>query len=351
MPFSTSSHSFIFISDTHVGNNFGICTPNPEIPQQDNTIGHYHANELQQKLYEGYLSCIQRIKQPNRIHALFLGGDLVDGVNPKKPGQDLWTNDPIVAAYDFNKLIWPVAGKANKVYGIRGSDYHVSPDRTTINYDELACQIAGTDNYKTGLANMNRAALADRVKALRASGKKRSEIKLDELVADLKKGANKEESYLAKKLGVSKNVFKKELDNQVMPYPLTDVRFKGMFGNIAIVLKHFVSFSPNYMYRGTGLTRNDFIQTAQKDKHFPNGYSKIIYAYGHVHYLHWTGNATHFNFTIPCWKANDTYLRANGVTEPDYGIIEVIIEPNEEILFYPYVLQNESYPVTEPYKI
>jgi hypothetical protein len=74
-------------------------------------------------------------------------------------------------------------------------------------------------------------------------------------------------------------------------------------------------------------------------------------AYGHVHYLHWSGNATHYNFTIPCFKANDNYLKANGVTEPDYGIIEVIIEPNEEILLYSYTLQGDQYPVEEPVRI
>jgi hypothetical protein len=244
------------------------------------------------------------------------------------------------------------------VFGIRGSDYHVSPDRTTINYDELACQIVGTNDYKTGLATngkVDRLALANKVKALRSKGKKRTDINLSKLIKDLDKDIDKEQTYLAKKLGTGRNVFNKEQEstanNLPMPYPLTNVRFKGLFGRVAIVLKHFVSFSPNYMYRGTGLVRNDLIQTLQKERHFPNGYSKIIMAYGHVHYLHWSGNATHYNFTIPCFKANDNYLKANGVTEPDYGIIEVIIEPNEEILLYSYTLQGDQYPVEEPVRI
>jgi hypothetical protein len=347
-----SSSSFVFISDTHDGNNFGICTPDPELPEGQ----YYHANALQQKLYDGYQQCLDRIKQPNKIHALFIGGDMVDGVNPKKPGQDLWTNDPLVAIFDFNKLLWPIASKATKVFGIRGSDYHVTPDRTVINYDELACQMVGTDQYKTKLhGEIDRKALADKVAELRKKGKKRSEIKLDDIVRSLQPKQRKDYNDITKKLDRQDNIFKKEIEsirtNKPLPYPLSDVKFKGIFGRVAIVLKHYVSFSPNYMYRGTGLIRNDLIQTLQKDRHFPDGYSKIIYAYGHVHYYHTSGNDTHTNFTIPCFKANDTYLRANGVTEPDYGLIEVIVEPNEEIIVYPYTLRGEDYPVQEPYKL
>lgn len=284
---------------------------------------------------------------------------MVDGVNPKQPGRDLWTIDPIVAIYDFNKLLWPIASKAQEVFGIRGSDYHVSAGRTVVNYDELACQMLGTTQYKTKLhGEQVRKALSKKVQELRAKGKKRSDINLRQLSKEITidNTVYDDGKPLAKKLDQGNNIFKKEqasLANRQdqIPYPVTDVRFKGMFNHTAIVLKHYVSFSPNYMYRGTGLIRNDLIQTLQKERHFPNGYSSIIYAYGHAHYYHYSGNETHHNFVIPCFKANDTYLRANGVTEPDFGIVEVIVEPNDEVIVLPYTLRGSDYPVTEPYKL
>lgn len=336
-----SSTSFIFISDTHIGNKYGVCTPTPETGEDDR---QYQPTERQLKLYNGFQKCLERIKQPKKIRALFCGGDMVDGINPKKPGQDLWTIDPLVAVYDFNKLLWPIAQKAQEVFCIRGSDYHVSPGRDIINYDELAAQIIGADPYRTGL--YDKEAIGRKIKALQASGKRLADIKSE----DLQRAKNHK---LAKKLQSQDNIFKKEISSLKgnVPYPVSDVRFKGIFGGVAIVLKHYVSFSPNYMYRGTGLIRNDMIQTMQKDRHFPGGYSKIIYAYGHAHYYHISGNATHYNFVIPCFKSNDTYLKANGITEPDYGMVEVIVEPNEDVIVFPYVLSGDDYPVDEPYNL
>ncbi len=347
---SSASVSFIFISDTHVGSRYGICSPAPE--KGESEPDYYQPTSTQQKLYDGFQACIEQISQPNKIKALFLGGDLVDGENPKRPGQDLWTIDPIVAMYDFNRLLSPIASKAEKVFGIRGSDYHVSPGRSVINYDELACQMIGANPYRTGISvALERKRLAEKVQQLRKQGKKIAEIKLKDITPD-----KKPKSRLEKDLERSKNIFIKEMESEQegqpkIPYPVTDVRFKGIFNGTAIVLKHFVNFSPNYMYRGTGLIRNDLIQTLQKDRHFPEGYNSIVYAYGHAHYYHYSGNATHHNFVIPCQKANDTYLRANGITEPDYGIIETIVEPNDQVIVLPYVLRGIEYPTQAPYVI
>jgi hypothetical protein len=349
MPQSTSSTSFIFVSDTHIGNNFGICTPNPELGEGKKP---YEASPSQLKLYNGFQKCCQKIKQPKKIGALFLGGDIVDGPNPKKPGQDIWTNDPVVAVYDFNQLMRPLASKANKVFLVRGSDYHVSPDRTVINYDELAAQMLGTDSYKTRLHEEKRL-LSERVQALVKNGKKRTDINLEDERKKIRE--EKKNHTIIKKFEKEDNIFKKEVDssknNKEFPYPLSGVRFKGIFGRVAIVVKHQVSYSPNYMYRSTGLIRNDMLMTLQKERHFPDGYDSIMHAYGHVHYYHQSGNATHNNFTIPCWKANDTYLNQYGVTEPDFGIVEVIVEPNNEIIIHPYVLSGSDYPVEEPYRL
>lgn len=338
---STASVSFIFVSDTHVGSNYGICSPAPALEGGD----YYRPTEEQFKLYKGFQECCAQISQPNKIKALFLGGDLVDGVNPKKSGKDLWTVDPVVAMFDFDRIMAPLASKAELVFGIRGSDYHVSPDRTVINYDELACQMIGSLPYGK---DSDAASITQRALELKKQGKLNKET-----FKNLKQ--SKKESGLAKKLGQGPNIFKKELDSldsdNRIPYPVTDVRFKGIFNGTGIVLKHHVSFSPNYMYRGTGLTRNDMLQTLQKDRHFPDGYNSIIYAYGHAHYYHYSGNATHHNFVIPCWKRNDTHLKQYGITEPDFGIVEVIVEPNDQVIVLPYVLRGEQYPAEKPYII
>lgn len=345
-----SSSSFIFVSDTHVGNRFGICTPEPELGDDINDI--YRPESIQLKLYEGFRKCADRIKQPNKIRALFCGGDMVDGVNPKRPGHNLWTNDPLVAVYDFNKLMKPLTDKAELTFLVRGSDYHVAQDRTTINYDELAAQMIGAKPYGTKLYGASRQALFERVRELRKKGATTKQ--LTEKLGDLEKESllfSKPDKKLANKLKQdTSNIFARDNESR-LKYPVSDVRFKGIFHNVAFMVKHHVSFSPNYQYRGTGLTRNDFIQSTQKERHFPNGYHKIVHAYGHAHYFHLSGNDTHYNFVIPCFKANDTYLKQYGVTEPDYGIVEVIVEPNEDIIVFPYTLRGEDYPVTDPYDL
>jgi len=264
---------------------------------------------------------------------------MVDGPNVKKPGKNLWTMDPVDAVYDLNKIIMPLAQKAKIVRAVRGSNYHVSPDRSMINYDEMFAQMIGAQPFMSNL-------LVEKAWTMNATSIIGNKVKSQML--------SKRDNPLKKKLESEDNIFKRDLasrDTSELPYPKSGVKFKGIFNGVGIVLKHQVSFSSNYMYRGTGLTRNDLIMTLQKERHFPDGYNKIIHVYGHVHYFHITGNDKHYNFTIPCFKGKDDYLEEKDVSEPDYGIVEVIIEPNGDVAIHPFLLHGPDYPVEKPHEL
>jgi hypothetical protein len=339
---STSSTSLLYISDTHVGSNYAISTPNPII-SQDMTERKY--NQRQEKIHTGWLKCCDLIKQPNKIKACFLAGDLTEGTNNKKPGKDLWTMDPVDMAYDVNRLLMPIASKAERIFVERGSDYHVSPDRSVLNYDEMVAQFINADSYETTFVNQ-----------LEQLNKKPTVRDASIMLQQIKKTGTvkNKNNQLLDKFNKEDNIIKRtyQLEKEVgnIPEPKSGIKFKGLFdGWLALTVRHDVAFSPNYMYRGTGLTRNDMIMTLQKERLFPQGYEMIINAYGHVHYYHVSGNDTHYNFTIPCWKSSDSYLKAKGIVEPDFGIVEIIIEPNHEIIMYPYTLRGSDYPVEQPY--
>jgi Calcineurin-like phosphoesterase len=314
---SHSSISLIFVSDTHIGSIYSIrSTPR---------------NKLQDKLYEGFQKCVNRIKQPKRVDTLLLGGDMIDGSNPAKPGLDLWTVHPEAAVNDTAKLLSPLVKMTKTIRVVRGSGYHVEPGKGLVNSDELLAQKLQATPFDNPLL-AEKPYILEHIQKLSNKNIRSTELKQlqTQALAVLNNGTELEST-----------------DNSGIPFPRSGVKYKGIFNGVALVLKHQVAFSPNYMYRGTGLTRNDLIMTLQKDRHFSKHYNAIINAYGHVHYYHYTGNATHHNFTIPCWKGSDTFLAANGVTEPDYGIVEVLIEPNSEVTIHPYVLDGADYPVED----
>lgn len=316
----------MFLGDFHVGNRYGICSPNPI----NENIGQFEPSELQKKLYEGYQKCLKRLKYPNKIKALISLGDMVDGPNVKKPGKDLWTLDPIYALYDLAKIIKPLAMKAEIIRCIMGSYYHVSPGSSVINYDEMFAQMVGATPFHNSLLPEGKVRVVPKsengkkVKAL-LSGK-------HALADDIKNNP----------------IFNREFNNGAIPEPKAGVRFKGLYNGVAIIAKHQGSYSPNYMYRGTGLIRNNVILALQKKKLFPNGYEKLLVGYGHSHYYHLSGNASDLNFNCPCFKANDEFLQMNGVSEPDFGIVEVIIDPDSEIQIRPLLLSGDDYPVESP---
>lgn len=290
-------------------------------------------NILQQRLLNGYKKCIDRIKQPKRVKELLIGGDMVDGNNPAKPGKDIWTVYPQIAVNDCVVLLTPLLRMARyRSRVVRGSGYHVEHGKTNINNDELLAQAIKATPIENGLLQELPQPLEDIQKTLTQFKSKNLELRqLKEQVTQA----------LTHKNNGSELEMNSNLD---IPFARSANVYRNVFNEVALTLRHHVAFSPNYMYRGTGLIRNDLLMTLQKDRQFKEKYSSIINAYGHVHYYHFGGNATHLNFTIPCWKHKDSFLDERDVTQPDFGIVEVIIEPNSEYSIHPYTLTGDDYP-------
>lgn len=285
-------------------------------------------------LYDGYQKCIKKIKQPRRVEELLIGGDMVDGPNSAKPALDQWTVHPEIAVNDTMLLLNPLVKMAKRVRVVRGSGYHVESGKSLVNSDEMLAQRLQATPFKNSLLE-EKPVLLERIQRVFANGN------------NINSRSEEVKQVKAQALALlNSNSTELETSSDTQ-FPRSGIKYKGIFHNVAVVLKHQVAFSPNYMYRGTGLTRNDLIMTLQKDRHFKKHYNSIIHAYGHAHYYHYSGNATHHNFVIPCWKASDTFLTDKGVTEPDFGIVEVIIEPNSEVIIHPYVLDGEDYPVND----
>jgi len=307
--------SFIGVSDTHGGSIYSIrSTPK---------------NELQQMLLDGFIKCKDRIKQPKRVEELFLGGDMVDGPNAAKPGLGLWTVHPEVAVFDIALLLSPLVKMAKAVRVVRGSGYHVEPGRGLVNYDEMLAQKLEAKPFENSLLK-EKPFLLEQLKQLDT----------------IKSNAPRLKQFRAEALSLLNNGSTELEYKSDIPFPRSGIKYKNIFNNVLITLKHHVAFSPNYMYRGTGLTRNDVIMSLQKDRQITGDYTAIVNIYGHVHYHHFTGNATHLNFTIPCWKAKDDFLADKDPSEPDFGIVELILEPNGEFELHPYTLSGKDYPVS-----
>jgi hypothetical protein len=341
---SKSSTSFVFVSDTHVGNIFAVCSPHPLISQD---MTEKKPNHLQERLYAGFMDCVDRLQQPNKIGACFVAGDVVDGPNRKKGAMDIWSVDPLDTVYDAHKILSVITRRSDKVFVIRGSNYHVSPGADTVNYDEMYAQIVSAipiNNRQLQYVHPIRWPSTSYYHKAQ-EGKRQIAKELAKSDSLIKRDAE------SRKQMMSAHKKYTQVDIDTLPMPSSGARFKGLFGRVAIAIKHQVSYSPNYMYRSTGLIRNDMLTTLQKERSFPGGYDSIINAYGHVHYFHTAGNETHHNFTIPCWKANDSHLTLNGITDPDYGFVEVIVEPNSDISVHPYTLRGDKYPAEMPYSI
>jgi hypothetical protein len=334
------SVSFIFAGDTHVSSVYGICTPRPPLGNG----GEWHFNEFQAKLYYGFLKMCDEIENKGRVQAFVTMGDLLDGPNLRQGGRDQWTYDPIDAAFTASELLLPLARMAKITKSIQGSDYHSSPDRTNVNYDEIVAQLIGADPVEHLLMKPH-----EKIRYLKEHGKSTKElvqmVKNGELgMIDSKK---KNDNPLLKELRRKDNIFKRSITDR-NNYPRSDIRFKGIYNGAAFLALHDGSYSANTINRGTMPTRNDVIMSLQKDILFPGGYNTIANVYGHAHYCHFTGSATHWNIIVPCWKGRDSFLQKKISPEPDYGIIEVTVETNGKVLIYEHTLKGSDYPVEYP---
>ena len=106
---------------------------------------------------------------------------------------------------------------------------------------------------------------------------------------------------------------------------------------------HHIGFNKWAAYRTTALAREMAGMVFEKDK---MGKADVIVR-SHVHYfVHVEFTHTH-GFTTPAWKFPDAHLFRSGLagTTPDVGMVEVIIEPNGEILVQKHIAEMEIKPL------
>jgi len=121
------------------------------------------------------------------------------------------------------------------------------------------------------------------------------------------------------------------------------VEIHGKFFNFS----HHIGFNRWASYRTTSLAREMAGMVFEKDK-----MGKVdILVRSHVHYfVHVEFTHTH-GFTTPAWKFPDGHLFRGGTagTTPDIGMVEVIIEPNGDLLIEKHIAELDIKPLVKHY--
>jgi len=110
---------------------------------------------------------------------------------------------------------------------------------------------------------------------------------------------------------------------------------------------HHIGFARWASYRTTSLAREMAGMVFEKDK---MGKADVLVR-SHVHYfVHVEFVHTH-GFTTPAWKYPDGHLFRGGTagTTPDIGMVEVIVEPNGEILVQKHIAEMYIKPLVRHY--
>lgn len=289
-----SSKSMVFVSDIHNGSIYAVCTPEPDLGAK----GSHKPNRLQKVLYDTWVDCIDRLHQ--RPRALVLNGEPMDGGNKKQQGDTSWTNNINLQIADSAKLISMYS--YDYLLMTRGSGYHVHRDATN---DE--------ENVADKLNAVPYSAYFDKLYTGR--GVTRT---IDQVV----------EEYKGKSV---------ERTDYQMWLRMNDKLFS---------ITHHIGFSRWFAYRTTPLAREMADLTFAAGKLYPRDEPPAVIVRSHVHYHVMVRFASSLGFTTPAWKFPDPHLLRGGLggTSPTIGTVEVIVEPNGEILVYPHVLETKFYP-------
>ncbi len=106
---------------------------------------------------------------------------------------------------------------------------------------------------------------------------------------------------------------------------------------------HHVGFNKWAAYRTTAIAREMAGMHFEKDKLHPAD----VIVRSHVHYFVHVEFVNTHGFTTPAWKFPDSHLFRGGVagTTPDIGSVEVIVEPNGEIIINKHIAKLDIKPL------
>ncbi|MCH6573661.1 MAG: hypothetical protein IH795_00430 [Bacteroidetes bacterium] len=282
---SGSSKRVVFVSDMHVGSAMAVAPPDPFVSDIDTNI---KSNKIMKVLYETWVDCIDSLS--GKPDVLGIIGEPMDGANKKQIGQQSWTtnlNDQVQASSKLLKLL-----KAENIIMVRGSGYHVQIDAT--NFEEQVARLIGASRYRAYLPES---------------------VQID--LGDQAEGA------------------------------LTDYFAYFDVNNKVFNMTHHIGYSKNEMYRTTAMARELVTSKLQEDF-----YGKAdVYARGHVHYFVKVEYAHTQGFTNPAWKLPDAHLFRHGLggTKPDIGMVECIVEPNEDVLIKKHLVEVDIKPLVKQF--
>jgi hypothetical protein len=277
---STSSKSVLFLSDMHVGNQTAICTPNPAMKG-----GSYNPNKLQKQLYEFWLQARDKCPKP---HILVLNGEPTDGSTVKQAGDQEWSTVIKEQLNDATKLLKQYSPKYFLM--TRGSNYHVQ---------------LGADNQEE--------ILAERLQAVPYSG-----------LFDVERDMKTEGIYAQR----------------------TDYFLNFKVNQKVFSVTHHIGFNRWFAYRTTAIAREMADMEFMRGRYWKSEDMPSVIVRSHAHYFVLVRFTTVTGFITPAWKFPDGHLFRGGLggTAPSIGSVEVIVEPNGDILVNPHIMTNSEYP-------
>jgi hypothetical protein len=104
-----------------------------------------------------------------------------------------------------------------------------------------------------------------------------------------------------------------------------------------ISFTHHIPYAKFFAYRATPISKESALMALDKGRNMK--YDVIVRS--HVHYFMMVKSAHTIGFTTPSWKYPDGHLFRGGLggTFPDIGMVEMIIEPNNEIIVNEHITE------------
>jgi hypothetical protein len=104
-----------------------------------------------------------------------------------------------------------------------------------------------------------------------------------------------------------------------------------------ISFTHHIPYAKFFAYRATPISKESALMALDKGRNMK--YDVIVRS--HVHYFMMVKSAHTIGFTTPAWKYPDGHLYRGGMggTFPDIGMVELIIEPNNEVIVNEHITE------------